>query len=66
MAEDLGYYEVKGKDLKCLVCGYDKFYEREAQLNTSLATMFNVDAFNPSGTCVICGDCGYIHWFFPR
>ena len=58
--------EIMGRELKCLICGHDRFLQREAQLNTSLATLFNVDFVNPSGQCLICNQCGYIHWFYPQ
>lgn len=57
---------VKGNELKCLVCGYDRFWSREALLNTAVASFFNVDWANPKGICQICDSCGYIHWFYPK
>lgn len=58
--------QILGKDLACQVCGYDRFWRREAQLNTAVATFFNLDWTNPSATCLICARCGYIHWFLPE
>lgn len=57
---------VEGRDLKCLVCGFDSFWKREAQLNTAAASFFNFDWANPSGICYVCAKCGYIHWFLPK
>lgn len=57
--------EVQGRELKCLICGNDAFWKREAQLNTATATFFNFDWTNPSGVCYVCAKCGYIHWFLP-
>ncbi|HEU5125447.1 MAG TPA: hypothetical protein VFW05_15450 [Verrucomicrobiae bacterium] len=57
--------EVLGQALKCLVCAHDQFSRREAQLNTSGATFFNLDWLNRSGVCYVCARCGYIHWFLP-
>ncbi|MDL1898444.1 hypothetical protein FBQ82_19535 [Anaerolineae bacterium CFX7] len=57
--------QVLGKELRCLVCGGEQFWQRRAQLNTSLATFFNFDWANPSATCAVCAYCGYIHWFAP-
>lgn len=54
---------VNGKYLQCLICQNDRFFRREAQLNTAVATFFNFEWANPSGTCFICSECGYIHWF---
>ena len=58
--------EVKGRELKCLVCGHDAFHKREAQLNTAAASFFGFDWANQSGTCYVCAQCGYIHWFLPK
>ncbi len=58
--------EVAGIQLRCVICQYDRFWKREAQLNTSVATFFGFDWANESGTCYICEQCGYIHWFLPR
>jgi predicted nucleic-acid-binding Zn-ribbon protein len=57
--------EVMGRELNCLVCGHNEFHKREAQLNTAVASFFDFDWANASGTCVICDNCGYIHWFYP-
>ncbi|MBC7346661.1 MAG: hypothetical protein H5U00_11555, partial [Clostridia bacterium] len=35
--------QILEKDLACQVCGYDRFWRREAQLNTAVATFFNLD-----------------------
>jgi hypothetical protein len=58
--------EFDGTNLRCLVCSHDKFWHRRAQLNTSLATFFELDWANPSADCYICDRCGYVHWFFPK
>ncbi len=58
--------EVAGIQLQCIICQHDRFWKREAQLNTSVATLFGFDWANESGTCYICERCGYIHWFLPR
>lgn len=34
-----------------------------AQLNTAMASFFNLDWANPTAECRICGQCGYVHWF---
>jgi hypothetical protein len=58
--------EVQGRELKCLVCANDGFWKREAQLNTTAASLFNLEWANASGTCYVCAKCGYIHWFLPQ
>ncbi|MGB9887202.1 MAG: hypothetical protein ACPLPT_07580 [Moorellales bacterium] len=58
--------QILGKNLSCHVCGHDKFWRRRAQLNTAVATFFDLDWANPSATCLVCARCGYIHWFLPE
>jgi predicted nucleic-acid-binding Zn-ribbon protein len=58
--------EINGINLVCQVCGHDKFWRTQAQLNTSLATFFKLDWTNISADCLICDNCGYIHWFLPN
>lgn len=57
------YYIIKGNELKCPICGNDKFHSRRVQLNTTLATFFNLDWANRSATCLVCSDCTHIQWF---
>ncbi|HEY6225513.1 MAG TPA: DNA-binding protein [Verrucomicrobiae bacterium] len=59
-------YEVQGHVLKCGLCGHDEFHKREAQLNTTLATFFNLDWTNASAICFVCDRCGRIEWFLPK
>ena len=58
--------DVVGRPLHCYACGNDRFWHRNAQLNTTLATLFNFDWTDPSATCCICARCGHIHWFLPQ
>jgi predicted nucleic-acid-binding Zn-ribbon protein len=55
--------EVAGRSLKCLVCGHDRFDQREGQLNTAGMSFMGLDWANESAICAICANCGYIHWF---
>jgi predicted nucleic-acid-binding Zn-ribbon protein len=57
---------VAGKQLQCVVCGNDHFWQREAQLNTAGMTFLELDWANPSALCCVCDSCGYIHWFMPK
>ena len=59
-------FEVQGVQLKCQVCGHRRFWRTEGQLNTSVATFFNLDWTNLTATCFVCDQCGYIHWFLPK
>jgi hypothetical protein len=58
--------EVQGRILKCLVCGHDAFWKKEAQLNTAGTSFFNLEWTSPTGACYVCARCGYIHWFLPQ
>ncbi len=52
-----------GEELACLVCEFDLFFKREGQLNTALASLFHLDWADPTANCIVCGRCGYVHWF---
>jgi predicted nucleic-acid-binding Zn-ribbon protein len=54
---------VLGEPLKCPVCRNDQFFTRRAQLNTSVATFFNLDWANRSAKCFVCSNCTHISWF---
>jgi hypothetical protein len=54
---------VKDKQLHCLVCGADRFTEREVLLNTSGATFMGFDAFNKAAVGAVCTSCGFVHHF---
>jgi hypothetical protein len=57
---------VGGRKLHCEICKGEMFWQREAQLNTAVATFFNFDWANATATCYVCEECGYIHWFLPK
>lgn len=57
--------QVAGLTLQCEICKNDRFWAREAQLNTAVATFFNFDWANATADCYVCDRCGYIHWFLP-
>jgi hypothetical protein len=58
--------DVVGRPLRCEICQHDRFWRREAQLNTAVATFFNFDWANATAQCYVCDGCGYIHWFLPQ
>lgn len=58
--------EVLDKPLRCQVCSHDKFFTRKAQLQGQVLAFFNLDWASPTCTCVICSQCGYVHWFVPE
>ena len=57
---------IGGLRLHCEICKKDRFWKRDAQLNTAVATFFNFDWANPTATCYVCDGCGYIHWFLHK
>ena len=54
---------VKNRKLFCPVCENDQFIETRAQLNTAMASLFDVDFANKEATCFVCSECTYIYWF---
>ena len=54
---------VVDKALTCLVCGGDRFAQREVLLNTSGATFLGFDAFNQAADGAVCTACGFVHHF---
>lgn len=59
-------YEAAGRQILCTHCGGDTFEQHEAMLNTTGATLLNLDWLNQSGTALICDTCGLIQWFGRR
>jgi hypothetical protein len=57
-------YERAGHLLECPICSSQKFWKKEAQLNTKAASFFDFDFLNPSGDCYICKECRHITWFY--
>lgn len=56
---------VAGIGIRCEICRHERFFQREAQLHTAVATFFDLGWLNPTATCLVCARCGYIHWFLP-
>jgi len=54
---------IAGRELICLVCGNDLFYERETLLNTSGASFLGFDWANKNALNYYCSRCGYMFWF---
>ena len=54
---------VKDRKLICPVCDKDLFIETRAQLNTAVASLFDVDFANKEARCFVCSNCTYIFWF---
>lgn len=64
MAEDWdAEIAVDGKTLVCVHCQGTRFVKRQAQLNTSFMTFFDLDWLNQSAEIFVCTQCGRIEWF---
>ena len=61
--EDPEEVTLNERPLRCLVCLNGTFYRRRAQLHGPAATLFNLEWIGLTATCVICSECGYVHWF---
>jgi hypothetical protein len=55
--------DVHGRPLRCLVCANQTFYQRRAQLHSAVATFFDLEWTGTTCVCVICSECGHVHWF---
>jgi len=56
--------EVAGHPLTCPICSGHQFWRKQAQLNTAVASFFNLDWANHTATCLICENCSHILWFY--
>ena len=54
---------VSGHALVCPICDGVLFWKREAQLNTSVVSFFNLDWANKTASCFVCAECTHISWF---
>ena len=52
-----------GKPVQCPHCQGKLFIAGEAQLNTALATLIDLDWANKSATILTCTSYGQIQWF---
>ncbi|PSL40856.1 hypothetical protein B0H94_12121 [Salsuginibacillus halophilus] len=57
------YETNNGKEVACVQCEGQLFYEERALLNTRGFTFFNLDWLNEDANLLICRGCGYVHWF---
>jgi hypothetical protein len=59
---DLREFLVLDQPLACVVCSYDRFREQALPTGAPSATR-GAEAPGKPTHCVICGRCGYMHWF---
>lgn len=57
------HVEVKDKPLRCEICKNDTFWPRRAQLHTGLMSFLDLEWTGKTADCMVCANCGYIHWF---
>lgn len=57
--------EVLGNPMKCEICGHDRSFQGEGKIQTTGMTFLELDFLNPSTDCVVCEQCGFVHWFLP-
>jgi hypothetical protein len=58
-----GQFQAAGRMVTCTHCGGTRFDRREAQFNTSGATMAGLDWMNKSGVALVCETCSLVQWF---
>lgn len=56
-------YLAAGLPVFCPHCKGDLFQEQEALLNTTGATLVNLDWLDKSGMALLCEKCGLIQWY---
>lgn len=54
---------VEDREIRCLVCGGDRFLQRTVKLNTSGMEFLDLGWANQSSLGLICISCGYLHEF---
>lgn len=57
---------INGKELKCMYCGHNMFWQAETLLNQKWLSIFNQEAWGKSGKAFICDKCGYKHEFISK
>lgn len=61
-----GPVQVAGSNMACHHCQHTGFESKNVQLNTAGMTLLGLDWANRQATCLICTNCGFIHWFHPQ
>ena len=55
--------KILGNPMRCEICHHTRFFQREGKIPTTAMTFFELDWANASATCLVCEQCGYVHWF---
>jgi len=56
-------YRINNQQISCSCCGSREFEHRQVLLNTTAATLVNLDWANASASAMICDNCSHIDWF---
>lgn len=56
-------YSLSGQQIFCQFCRHDYFSLHRFKLNTGESEFFNLAWADESAVCLVCEQCGYIHWF---
>lgn len=56
--------EINGRRLKCLQCSAESFHRRRSHVETAMVTTMNPEWADRQVQCLVCDDCGFIHWFW--
>jgi DNA-directed RNA polymerase subunit RPC12/RpoP len=54
---------VKGRAVRCPMCGHEWFWERRVLLNSRGMTFFGLDWANRESRGMVCDDCGHVLFF---
>ena len=54
---------IHGRPFTCTVCQEKLFEHRRAKLNTGMAEFLGFAWADRSADCLVCDECGYVHWF---
>jgi DNA-directed RNA polymerase subunit RPC12/RpoP len=57
-------HEVQGHQLKCPICGFDRFWTRRTLMNTPGLTFLGFEWANKQAENYVCNRCSHILWFF--
>ena len=63
MEAELGSVEVQGRQLRCLICSFERFSQREIDVAAPGIAFFTRE--DARAHCAVCGRCGYVHMFIP-
>jgi predicted nucleic-acid-binding Zn-ribbon protein len=58
-----GKFSLAGRAVQCPHCQGGEFISGEAQLNTAMATLIELDWLNRTASILTCTACGQIQWF---